>query len=138
MAPIYTSIIIVLSIAGTFLSLYIFLKKRLRLPLICPLHGSCDVVINSEYSKIFGIPIEFLGILYYGAVASSYSLLWTTHFPSLIPSLILVNASALAFLFSLYLTGLQIWVIKHWCTWCLFSAGFCTTIFITSLLKLFL
>jgi uncharacterized membrane protein len=41
-----------------------------------------------------------------------------------------------AFLFSLYLTGVQAFKIKSWCTWCLTSAAISTTIAIVSLIKI--
>ncbi len=132
----YTASILAIALAGAILCVYIFFTKRLNVPLVCPIHGSCDVVIHSEYSKFFGIPLELLGFFYYAAIAGTYAWMGITGSPT--SALPLLYASGIAFLFSLYLTGLQAFVIKHWCTWCLTSAAFCALILSLSLAKYFL
>ena len=125
--------ITIFAIAGFSLAYYIFRTKRTA-PLICPLEGSCEQVVTSRYSKFFGIPVEILGMAYYGSVALLYGS--SLFFPSVLPGIASSIALALtvsAFLFSMYLTGIQAFVVKHWCTWCLFSAGICTIIFTLAL-----
>ncbi len=102
--------------------------------MVCPLNGECEVVTTSKYSKFFGIPVELLGILYYGLIVFVYVL------HNLIPWLLsdtvlffVVGMTIGAFIFSLYLIFIQAFVLKKWCTWCLFSAGFSTFIFITAI-----
>ena len=41
----------------------------------------------------------------------------------------LMFASVCAFAFSIYLTLLQAFVLKNWCTWCIISACICASIF---------
>ncbi len=111
-----------------------FLRHHIRNveePLICPLKGNCDTVIHSDYSKIFGIPLEELGMIYYGVIAVCFGLIIV--FPSLDQPTInsaLLFIITCAFVFSLYLTMLQAFIIKNWCTWCLSSFIICTAIFI--------
>lgn len=42
---------------------------------------------------------------------------------------VLLGLSLVAFLFSAYLTFIQAFTLRQWCTWCLISAGLCTLIF---------
>lgn len=127
-------IVIFAAFGGFLLAFYIRHKKQKRETMVCPLDSDCDAVIYSPYSKFFGIPVEILGLLYYGVVAIAYACFVV--FPTLIvsPSLftvLLVTTAAL--LFSLYLTFLQAFTIRQWCTWCLMSAGLCAIIFASAL-----
>lgn len=131
------AIVALLALAGFFLATYIRSTKNKVTPLVCPLEGSCEEVIFSKYSTILGVPIENVGMAYYFLTATAYilSILFPPMMPSWIPYLILI-ASACAFIFSMYLTAVQAVLLKHWCTWCLMSAGLCTLIFILALLVL--
>jgi uncharacterized membrane protein len=123
-------IIALLGLGGFYLAYYISHHKK-RATLVCPLNGSCDTVVTSSYSKLFGIPVEILGMAYYGLIAISYGTLFfvPNEAPSILPPLAMA-LTAIAFCFSIYLTAVQALVLKHWCTWCLFSAGICTAIFV--------
>ena len=123
-------IIIFVAFGGLILSLFIRHKKQAREIMICPLKADCNAVIQSEYSYFLGIPIELLGIAYYGLVALTYAVFLVL--PNLVSAslvFIVLAISTSAFLFSLYLTFIQAFLLKQWCTWCLVSAGFTTVIF---------
>jgi uncharacterized membrane protein len=129
--------IIVLGILGFFLCVHIYRKKRSPKPLVCPLKGDCDSVIKSDYSTLFGIGLEIYGLAYYGIVTLSYLTMYfypELHVPMFYMPLLLVSTGA--FLFSMYLTGVQAFKIKSWCTWCLTSAGISTLIAIASYIKI--
>ena len=128
-------ILIFAALGGFLLAFYIFRKKQSREKMVCPFGSDCDTVIYSEYSKFFGIPIEILGLIYYGLIAVSYALFLA--FPEFASPLVVFSVLALtavAFLFSLYLTFIQAFVLKQWCTWCLASAGLCVIIFALAIL----
>lgn len=115
------------------ISFYIRHKKASREVLVCPLNSNCEEVIHSDFSKFFGIPVEILGLLYYGFIAASYGIILAL--PGFAPPYFhygLVLASAAAFLFSLYLTFIQAFTLREWCTWCLTSAMLSTIIFLSS------
>lgn len=118
------AILVIISTAGLFLAAYIYQKKHGRRGLmVCPLRFDCHTVIYSQHSVFMGLPNEVMGMLYYGFVALSYlaMLVW----PQLATGLLgffLLFATTLAFLFSLYLTALQIFVIRKLCSLCLTSA----------------
>lgn len=129
-------IIIALAILGFLLCIKIYRKKHQDKPLVCPLKGDCDSVIRSDYSKLFGIGLELYGMAYYGLIALSYAAMYAwpeLHVPMFYTPLLILSIGA--FLFSLYLTGLQAFKIKSWCTWCLTSAALSTLIAITSYIK---
>ena len=99
--------------------------------------SNCDTVIHSDYSKILGIPVEVLGMIYYALVGSSYSILFALNIWTTPIALVLLGVSMCALLFSAYLVSLQAFIIRHWCTWCLFSALNSLVIFILSYLHLY-
>lgn len=137
MKTILDIILIVLGIGGFSLAFYIYKTKRANKVLACPLDGHCDTVTHSEYSKFFGVPVEVFGMLYYASVVLGY--LAIAIFSSVSMPWALVAMFALtffSFLFSAYLTFIQAFNLKQWCTWCLASAGICSFIFVTSVFSL--
>lgn len=123
-------IIIVAAIAGILIAAYIRSKKTSHQVLVCPLKSNCETVTHSEFSHFFGIPVEVLGIGYYALTIASYVAFIAL--PALAGTYAVFTQLLLAivaFLFSLYLTFIQAFTLKQWCTWCLFSAGLCTLIF---------
>jgi len=124
-------VITLLALAGFILAYYIRSTKKAPETLVCPLDGSCEEVITSKFSKILGVPVEVGGMLYYAIAFVAYALFAFT--PDLLPSSsssVMFAVACGAFLFSVYLTCVQAFMLKHWCTWCLCSAGISTLIFI--------
>ncbi len=131
---IFKLVILFASAVGLYAAHYIRSHKKRGTPLVCPLESNCEAVVHSEYSRFFGIPLEIIGYAYYILVIIAY--LIEIIFPNALPvSLvrIIVAVSVAAFFFSLYLTGLQLFKIKEWCTWCLVSATMCLIIFIATI-----
>ena len=127
-------LVILCALCGFLLALFIHIKKKLSEPLVCPIGHSCDPVVRSDYSRFLGIPVEILGMLYYFLIFLFYSLFLL--FPALKAgetAITFVGISSLAFLFSLYLTAVQAFILKEWCTWCLISASLCAVIFFIGL-----
>lgn len=135
--PILSKLLIfVVALAGFVIAFYIHRHKRHARPLVCPMQSDCEVVVHSEYSVIFGLPLEKLGMLYYGLVALSYGVfifITGSRVPNNIFSLTIITASVAAFLLSIYLTYIQAVKLKEWCTWCLFSALCSTIIFLAAI-----
>lgn len=120
-----------IALGGFLLAMYLFNKKQThQQPFVCPLRGNCAQVIHSEFSKFMGVPVELIGITYYVGIVVGHGLLVAAPatFEWLEPYLLL--ASTMAFLFSLYLTFIQLVVLKKICTWCLISATLCLSIFL--------
>lgn len=124
------SFIILLAIAGLALCVYINSTKRNGQPLVCPFDGACDFVVRSEYSIIFGINAEVLGMLYYAAIGLIFSASVFLQAPFYAYAILAGTAlSAAGFLMSIYFMWIQFGVIKKWCTLCVSSALISTAIF---------
>lgn len=127
-------IAIAAAISGFLIARHIYRTKRAEQKLICPIGFECDPVVHSSFSHLMGIPLEVGGMCYYAATVIAYALLLV--FPSLLSPIVSLGAlivSGGAFLFSLYLTGVQAFALREWCSWCLASAGTSATIFAMAL-----
>lgn len=78
----------------------------------------CQKVQYSPYSRTFGIPNPFLGLLMYVAL-----LVLTLLFGNgVVPIWTIATIIAIGFLFSTYFTYIQSRVLHAFCTWCVVSA----------------
>lgn len=119
----------VLSAFGLGLCLNISRKKRQPKPMVCMLGADCNKVVRSEFSSFLGVGLELYGAAYYAASLAYYvaRTIWPTFF-GLETSFLATGFAATAFLFSCYLTFVQAFYIKSWCSWCLTSAATSTAI----------
>lgn len=132
--PALYFLLISCAVGGFLLAAFIHFKKKMSTPLVCPIGHSCDPVVHSDYSRFLGVPVEILGMGYYFLILLYYSLF--SIFPASGESeleFIFIGVSTLAFMFSAYLTAVQAFILKEWCTWCLISAALCTVIFLAGL-----
>ncbi|MEK7585201.1 MAG: vitamin K epoxide reductase family protein [Patescibacteria group bacterium] len=127
-------LITVVATLGFIVAYYIGHKKRRSEALVCPLNANCEAVIHSDYSTFLGIHLEYWGMGYYALVVLSYLsfISWPQFNFASLPQAI-EWLSIIAFLFSLYLTYIQAFKLREWCTWCLISALFSSIIFLSSL-----
>jgi uncharacterized membrane protein len=133
---VYDLLIIFCAVAGFSIAFYIHIKKTAVKPLVCPLKSSCDFVVQSQYSNFFGIPVEMMGMFYYILVAVYHGVLIAVpEFLSPLTIMVALSMATTAFLFSIYLTSIQAFVLKQWCTWCLTSAFICLSIFSITLMS---
>ncbi|MEI6659881.1 MAG: vitamin K epoxide reductase family protein [bacterium] len=130
--------IALLGLCGFLLAYYIRAKKKSKKKLVCPKNPKidCDTVIHSDYSRILGIPIEILGMLYYVLTGFAHSAEIAAYPTLLYPPALFFGVSLCAVLFSVYLIAVQAFAIRHWCLWCLGSAMICTAIAVLSYLAL--
>jgi uncharacterized membrane protein len=112
-----TLVVTMLGIANTIYLIYHNIKGTSVLCIFFPQEW-CDKVTQSKYSKTFGIPNPFLG---FGVLTTILILLLLSHFFSL-PLGYAKFFISFGFLFSIYFTYLQTFVIKAFCTWCVASA----------------
>ena len=96
----------------------------------CSLINGCQEVLNSSYSHWGPVPTASLGLAYYLLIIFS-SLLYL-QYQHKIAIKILKLMPSLGLIFSLWLTYLQIWVIKALCQYCLLSALISLGLFIAS------
>ncbi len=120
-----------LGIVGLLLSGFIHHKKRKKEKLVCVIGEDCDKVINSRFSEMMGVPNEVLGMLFYAAIIG-ITMFLTAGMTSVSSfSLITVRfiMSGVAALFSLFLTYIQLVLLKEWCEYCLVNAAVTIAIF---------
>lgn len=117
----------VLAIFGLVDSIVLTFEHYAKQNLPCTLSGGCEKVLTSQYSTIAGLPIALLGVVFYGLVL--FLAIYAIANKTALPRLFLLGWGAIGFLSSLVLTGLQAFVIRAWCQYCLFSALTSTVIF---------
>jgi len=116
--------LITLSLVGLAASFYIYHSKKHHKHLFCPLGHNCDAVVKSKYGKTFGMENAIPGMLYYVLILA-YGLLMILNrniFKGSIIYYFIVSASIGSVLFSVYLTGVQAFVLKKWCDYCIISS----------------
>ncbi|HEV7424085.1 MAG TPA: vitamin K epoxide reductase family protein [Candidatus Paceibacterota bacterium] len=129
-------VIFVLGVCGFMVAKHIRNHKTKNTPLVCPIGFDCHSVVHSDYSKFLGMPVEFLGMMYYALISLAYLFfifapnVLTVHMVSFFAVL-----SLAAFIFSLYLIAVQIFVLKKGCSWCIGSALISALIFVLTMVK---
>lgn len=114
------TLLLLVVLAGLGVSLYLAYVEVTLSDAVCGAVGNCNVVQQSEYARIFGVPIAVLGTATY-LVALFLVLLRRTEYRAQMDALLLVIALA-GTAFSAYLTFLEPFVIGATCVWCLTSA----------------
>ena len=124
-------VIAVLSLAGFFVSLYLWLWKVGFLGTIACGDGGCETVQLSEYAEFFGFSVAFLGMVgYMVLMVVSLAGLQPHWAARREPTLLLVALAGIGVIFSAYLTYLEAAVIHAWCRWCIVSAVLIVAIFV--------
>ena len=128
-------IIFVLGVCGFMVAQHIRKHKTKNTPLVCPVGFDCHGVVHSDYSRFMGMRVEVLGMVYYAFISLVYLLLIfvSNALPSLMMALPIV-LSSVAFLFSIYLIYIQLFVLKKGCSWCIVSSIISALIFILTFL----
>ncbi|MCH8049464.1 vitamin K epoxide reductase family protein [Patescibacteria group bacterium] len=80
---------------------------------------NCDLVNTGRFSEIFGIPVAILGFVAYGFLFAATLVYRVRSSDVLLESIL--GVSVLSFLFSLYLTYIEAFVLQAWCVMCLIS-----------------
>ncbi len=122
----------VLSLIGLGIAGYLAYVEVNQVEAICGPVGNCNTVQQSTYAMLFGIlPIGVLGVLGYLVII----ILWLAGNLDLEAYQKTINAllwivSMIGFLFSVYLTFLEPFVIGATCLWCISSAVIMTILFL--------
>ena len=136
---IFYIICLILAVAGLYVSFSIYKEKHSGKPMVCPIdgpEGSCETVLTSKYSQVAGIGLEYFGMIFYGIIALGFLSLILKMTATIQMENLLFLIISLGLLFTIYLTILQRFIIKNWCTYCLSSATATVAIFIVLLIKL--
>jgi len=132
-----TIIAVVTSIIGFIDSAYLTIIKFTHSPIYCtPGLGNCETVQNSQWSTIWGIPVALLGALAYLVLILFFAFGDRISFLKQYSQYIVFGTSLFGFLFSLYLTYLELFVLHTICQWCILSAICMTVVFIVTIIRL--
>jgi uncharacterized membrane protein len=121
--------IIILALIGFGVSLYLSITHYLGFTVPCNITHGCEVVLNSKYAVILGVPLSLLGVFYFtgvivSALLASHYVIWR----KLLTVLLGLGAlAALAFL------TIQFFVLKKVCQYCLITDVISLLIFILDL-----
>jgi uncharacterized membrane protein len=114
---------VVLSGLGVFISGYLVTKRFTGGSLACTRWAQCDVVNNSVYSQLYGVPVSVIGLAGYLLLLTlALAALWTEERAQRWTLLLSFVLSLGGVGFSIYLTYLEIYVIEALCAWCVASA----------------
>ncbi len=119
-----------LSLMGIAISAYVWHSQRFNKPITCWTRD-CDRVIRSPYSRLLGIHNSAIGfwLFFFIFLMTSLHHLGLEPWPHL-TLLAVTLLSLIGTLVSLYLTYIQLFVLKGICNWCLTSALLILVIFI--------
>jgi len=125
-------LLLVLTLGGLFDALYLrWVYTSPSHPLIC-LGTGCDVVRASRYAEFWGQPVPVFGVLMYGTLlVLVLAQAWLVPLAArqlVQETVALISGAGVAF--SIYLTGLEAFVIHAWCAWCVASAIIVALIFL--------
>ena len=126
--------ITLLALIGVFVSLYLTLHKLGVIGTLACGTGSCDLVQASKWAVFMGVPVPYWGVAGYAALTTlglmSLQPRFFDHQPLRVALIVCATG---AFLFSVYLSALEQFVIHAWCRWCIGSAAIATLIFLFTL-----
>ena len=115
----------VLALIGMALSGYLTFTAWLgKAAAFCTEGAGCDVVLNSRWSTLFGMPTSFWGFLTYALLAA---VAWNRYADNQWRWAWVISLFGL--LYSLYLTSISFFVLQAACQYCLTSLGLMTIIF---------
>jgi len=130
--------IALLALVGLFVALYLWLHALgFGGAIKCGASGGCEVVQTSQWAVFLGLPVAFYGVAgYFALLAVAILGLRLAALPDRKWSVLLAGLASAGFLFTVYLTYIELFVIHAICRWCVGSAVIITLIWIVSLLSL--
>jgi uncharacterized membrane protein len=124
-----------LSLAGLFISAYLYLYKIGKIGTLACGTGGCEMVQLSPWSRVAGIEVSLVGVVGYAVLtALSLAALQPGLSSRRWPAQLLTLLAAIGVVFTLYLTYLELFVIHAICRWCVGSGAIIVAILIATLL----
>ena len=124
-------LLVFVALLGLLDSTYLSLSTLKGTSLICGELGDCDGVISSQYSRILGIPVAYLGFFYYATFFFLSLTVATFKKSGLIPLLFLLSFVGIGA--SAWFVFAQLVLLQSVCVYCMISAGTSTTLFLVTL-----
>lgn len=123
------SLLAVAALAGLAIASYLTIVHYRGGAPICATNG-CEIVQESRYAELLGVPVALLGTLAFGAMLLSAGLR---------KPVVVVSAAALALtavLFAAYLVYVQLVVLDAVCVWCVASDALTAVVAVAAWLRL--
>lgn len=120
-----------LSLAGVLVSAYVWSSQKSGKPIAC-FTRDCDRVIRSPYSRLAGVHNSAVGFWVFLVVFFVTLLRDSSPEPNLFSGALILLSTAGA-LVSLYLTYVQIFILKGICNWCMTSAALILAILVIAI-----
>jgi len=98
--------------------------------------GDCWTVNTSRYSQVFGIPISVFGVIGYLIILLVFLYKNRNVFLQNNHVTLLFGMTLAGFLYSVYLTYLELFIINAICPFCVLSATAMTVLFVLSVIRL--
>jgi len=102
---------------------------------MCLGNGGCSTVNASKYSEVYGIPLGAIGLVGYAAI---FLVLWLEKRHPLLKeygNLLAMGMGFGGFIYSIYLTYLEFYVIHAVCPFCVASATAITLCFVFTFIR---
>jgi uncharacterized membrane protein len=121
--------IALLALVGLGIALYLWLYKMGYIGRLQCGTGSCEYVQTSPYGDLWGVPVAFYGVLGYAVI---FAVALTGLQPALLsrrwPTQLVAVLAAGGWVFTAYLTYVELFVLHAICRWCMSSAVVMTLI----------
>lgn len=109
-----------LGLVGMGISAYLTYAKWASTDPFCAGLGSCAQVAASPYAEVWGVPVALLGLAYYATLVA-LGTVTARRYDSVGLALAVFGLALGGFFYSIYLTYLELFVIRAVCLWCLAS-----------------
>ena len=117
------AVLIGLSLLGLVDSFYLAEKATMNEPLFCDIGAGldgCNIVAQSPYSQLFGIPLAYFGVAFYALILFAAAfILWR---PFEFSYHVLMIVTTIGALFSVAFLFIQVVLIQAFCIYCIVSA----------------
>jgi uncharacterized membrane protein len=127
---------LVLAFLGMLDSIYLVWVKYSGKYDTCGPIGNCESVNTSQYSEIFGIPIALLGagaylLIFLLLIMEGRNSFWAEY-----SNMVVFGISLIGVIYSIYLTYIEVAVLRAICPYCMVSAVILVVLFILSTIRL--
>jgi len=125
-------LIALLAFIGMVDAFYLSMKRNAGVP--CHITRGCTDVLTSKYSVVAGIPLPWFGLAFYITVLSLsvFKIFEDSQQASATALRLIFYLSGAGLIVSALLVGIQAFILKAYCEYCLLSAALVLTIFLLS------
>jgi uncharacterized membrane protein len=120
-----------LAFIGMVDALYLSIKRNAG-PIPCHITHGCTDVLTSKYSEIGGIPLSWFGLAFYVTILSLmvFKTLEDPNQPLTFPLAAVFYLTGVGLVVSALLVGVQAFILRAFCEYCLLSAALVLTMFL--------